>query len=379
MSEPTVVKRLHISGLTPQITQDHLRDRFKSFGTVLGLEVPGPNAFGEPRAFVYLNIETTPAQLRKCEWQLKTGEAALCRNQLTPGLNIMSGAHWRGAQLRLAEAKPRWDVKYASGSASSSKEDEAKRARKRLRRAIVQTGGKHAQDMRIVTEPRGKFWKIEDGHLVRPIAMRPSHPLPPALSSETKEKVARRPMKRMPRRVLDPERWGAAHEVFPELDVEREDGWEFEPAEEEEDDEGRVLLGHWRRGEEESPVYGRVQPIAEDPYATEESESEYDAGSRASSPMFPARDGSASPLFPTRDRSASPLFPSRTDRARSASPLFPSRPQERERSSSPLFPSRAAADDDRSNSPSRSASPLFPTRTAEARSGSSSPLFPSRA
>lgn len=69
MSETTVVKRLHISGLTPQITQDHLRDRFKSFGTVLDLEVPGPNAFGEPRAFVYLNIGTTPAQLRKCEWQ----------------------------------------------------------------------------------------------------------------------------------------------------------------------------------------------------------------------------------------------------------------------------------------------------------------------
>lgn len=386
MNEPTVVKRLHISGLTPQITQDHLRDRFKSFGTVLDLEVPGPNAFGEPRAFVYLNIETTPAQLRKCEWQFWKGRASLGFTELTSGLNIMSGAHWRGAQLRLAEAKPRWDVKYASGSASSSKVDEAKRARKRLRRAIVQTGGKHAQDMRLVTEPRGKFWKIENGHLVRPISMRPSHPLPPALSAETKEKVARRPMKRMPRRVIDPERWGAAHEVFPELDVEREDGWEFESAdEEEEDDEGRVLLGHWRRGEESSPVYGRVQPSAEDLYATEESESEYDAGSRASSPMFPARDGSASPLFPNRDRLASPLFPSRADRERSASPLFPSRREERERSASPLFPSRAADGEREPSSPSegaadagsdRSVSPLFPTRMP--RSGSSSPLFPSR-
>lgn len=77
MSEPTVVKRLHISGLTPQITQDHLRDRFKSFGTVLDLEVPGPNAFGEPRAFVYLNIETTPAQLRKCKCGKITGKAKL--------------------------------------------------------------------------------------------------------------------------------------------------------------------------------------------------------------------------------------------------------------------------------------------------------------
>lgn len=311
----------------------------------------------------------------------------------------MSGAHWRGAQLRLAEAKPRWDVKYAAGSASSSQEDEAKRARKRLRRGIVQTGGKHAQDMRLVTEPRGKFWKVENGHLVRPIAMRPSHPLPPPLTAADKEKVPRRPMKRMPRRVIDPARWGAAHEVFPELDAQRENGWEFESADEEEEDEdGRVLLGHWRRGQEESPVYGRVQPIAEDLYATEESESEYDAGSRASSPMFPARDGSASPLFPDRDRSASPLFPSRTEQERSASPLFPSRPQGRERSSSPLFPTRTeAVERERSSSPlfpsrpageavededavqsSRSASPLFPPRAIEARSGSSSPLFPSR-
>ncbi|EKD01730.1 hypothetical protein A1Q2_03967 [Trichosporon asahii var. asahii CBS 8904] len=327
MNEPTVVKRLHISGLTPQITQDHLRDRFKSFGTVLDLEVPGPNAFGEPRAFVYLNIETTPAQLRKC-------------------LNIMSGAHWRGAQLRLAEAKPRWDVKYASGSASSSKVDEAKRAR-------------HAAGDRAAGQV------LED---------REWPPRPADLYAV------------LPRRVIDPERWGAAHEVFPELDVEREDGWEFESAdEEEEDDEGRVLLGHWRRGEESSPVYGRVQPSAEDLYATEESESEYDAGSRASSPMFPARDGSASPLFPNRDRLASPLFPSRADRERSASPLFPSRREERERSASSLFPSRAADGEREPSSPSegaadagsdRSVSPLFPTRMP--RSGSSSPLFPSR-
>lgn len=283
----------------------------------------------------------------------------------------MSGAHWRGAQLRLAEAKPRWDVKYASASSSSSKEDEAKRARKRLRRAIAQTGTKHAQDMRPVTEPsRGKFWKLENGHLVRPIAMRPSHPLAPTLGSAEKEKEPRRPMKRMPRRVLDPERWGAAHDVFPELDVVREDGWAFESADEdeEEDEEGRVLLGHWRRGEEETPVYGRLQQTPADDlyadlYATEESDSEFDAASRASSPMFPTRGGSASPMFP-----------SRTDMERSASPLFPSRPQEgRERSASPLFPTRNG-NEERERSPS----PLFPSRPAEARSRSSSPLFPSR-
>lgn len=62
-----VVHRLHVSGLTPTITHDHLRDRFRSFGTVLNLDAPGPDAFGDPRRFVYLDIEMTPEQLRKCE------------------------------------------------------------------------------------------------------------------------------------------------------------------------------------------------------------------------------------------------------------------------------------------------------------------------
>lgn len=307
----------------------------------------------------------------------------------------MSGALWRGAQLRLAEAKPRWDLKNVAGAASSSKEDEAKRARKRLRRAIVLTGGKHAQDMRPVTEPRGKFWKLENGHLVRPIAMRPSHPLPPPLNSGQKERVARRPIKRMPRRVIDPERWGASHEVFSDVEVEREDGWEFESADEDlEDEEGRVLLGYWRREDQETPVYGRVQPVIDDLWASEGSESDYDAQSHAESPMFPTRGGSASPLFPNRERSASPLFPTRRRDDRSTSPLFPSRPQEKERSASsssparagdnergrsatPLFPSRPREEEGAAAS-SGSMSPLFPVRPTVDRSGSSSPLFPPR-
>lgn len=284
----------------------------------------------------------------------------------------MSGAHWRGTQLRLAEAKPRFDAKPAASSSSSAPSkaaaaDEERRRRKRLRRAVVQVGGKHAQDMRPVTDAaRGKFWKLEDGHLVRPICMRPSHPLPPTNRSEVEEKkVARRPMKRMPRRVLDPARWGAAHETFPDETVQREEGWEWESVasdaeQDEEGEDGRILLGHWRRGDERSPVYGRAEGSAEDLYASEATESDFEDGSEASSPMLPARDRSASPLFPTRrdQRSASPLFPTRTA----------------DRSPSPLFPSRPAADTG-IEAASPPGSPLFPTRT-EARSPS--PLFPAR-
>lgn len=63
----TVTKRLHIGGLTPTITLEHLRDRFKSFGTVLEVEETGLNALGEPRPFAYLTLETTPVQYRKCK------------------------------------------------------------------------------------------------------------------------------------------------------------------------------------------------------------------------------------------------------------------------------------------------------------------------
>jgi hypothetical protein len=43
----TLMTRLHIGGLTPLITPDHLRDRFRSFGTVLDVETLGPDALGE--------------------------------------------------------------------------------------------------------------------------------------------------------------------------------------------------------------------------------------------------------------------------------------------------------------------------------------------
>lgn len=63
----TVTKRLHIGGLTPTITPEHLRDRFRSFGKVLDVEEMGLNALGEPRPFAYITLETTPLQLRKCK------------------------------------------------------------------------------------------------------------------------------------------------------------------------------------------------------------------------------------------------------------------------------------------------------------------------
>jgi RNA recognition motif-containing protein len=62
-----VSKRLHISGLTPQITREDLTRCFSSFGTVKALDGLGKrNALGDPRPYAYLTIETTKPQLAKC-------------------------------------------------------------------------------------------------------------------------------------------------------------------------------------------------------------------------------------------------------------------------------------------------------------------------
>lgn len=62
-------KRLHISGLTPQITAGDLIRRFSSFGTVKALDALGKlDALGNPRPYAYLTLEATKPQLAKCAY-----------------------------------------------------------------------------------------------------------------------------------------------------------------------------------------------------------------------------------------------------------------------------------------------------------------------
>lgn len=42
----TVIKRIHVGGLTPSITPAHIKDRFKSFGNVLDVEDLKADALG---------------------------------------------------------------------------------------------------------------------------------------------------------------------------------------------------------------------------------------------------------------------------------------------------------------------------------------------
>ena len=61
-----VTKRLHVSGLTPQISAADLTLRFSSFGKVKALDGLGKlDGVGQPRPYAYLTLETTKSQLAK--------------------------------------------------------------------------------------------------------------------------------------------------------------------------------------------------------------------------------------------------------------------------------------------------------------------------
>lgn len=192
MAAPDIVtKRIHVGGLTPSITPTHIKDRFKSFGNVLQVEEMSEDGLGErlphlqprsstdssgqPRPFTFFTIQTTPPQLKKCKLMAPNCEAT---ELIKLGLNIMSGSMWRGCQLRLAEAKPKYEVRYVSSlveweqwpmrfrlqkERNPTKEEVADRLRKRKRRVLTARGpdmGKEAQDMRIPDERNYKSKKV---------------------------------------------------------------------------------------------------------------------------------------------------------------------------------------------------------------------------
>ncbi|WWC58359.1 uncharacterized protein I303_100899 [Kwoniella dejecticola CBS 10117] len=392
MVDPTMTKRLHVGGLTPAITAQHIKERFSSFGTVTNVEELKPDAFGQPRPFTFLTLETTPAQLKKC-------------------LNILSGSFWRGTQLRLAEAKPDYTTRYNPPDLSA---EETKRQldkkRKRVESKCGEDMGKLAQDQRLVTRDlaiKKTFWVVneDDGRVVRPLAIRPSHPLskPAKIVSKKENKDKKRvgisgPPKRLRRRVINPIIYGSVYitpkefdkglsEEAKGLDPSEEGVWQYEDmeVEDEEDieEDSQVVMGIWRKtnatGEvvEEQLVRGKKRRVI----TPEEDIYEYNFADRGS----PNRDQSSSPLFGKRDlpaeqaREESPLFPTRDDEISSAKPSQETQPEEEQTSqggSSPLFPSRAPLEQN-----ARSLSPLFPTRSSqpgEEESTPTSPLFPSR-
>ncbi|KAH6915634.1 hypothetical protein BKA70DRAFT_465787 [Coprinopsis sp. MPI-PUGE-AT-0042] len=201
MNEP-ITKRVHIAGLTPAITADDISKRLSTFGTVKSVEGVGLlDGLGQPRKFGYVTIETTTGKLARC-------------------MNVLSGSTWKGAKLRLGEAKP----DYAARIAAENEDTEPSRPRKRLR-----LDGVHSQDMSLIdaenVEKRGAWKKTSLGRLLRPVRMRPEHPLPPTLEElalmkkEQKRKATKTGKERKPKlrpppvraraRKIDMTKWGS--------------------------------------------------------------------------------------------------------------------------------------------------------------------------
>ena len=97
------IGRLHISGLTPAISYDDLSHRLGTFGSVIALDGFGKlDALGQPRKFAYVTLQTTKPQLSRCMY---LSNPSFHLNEF-PGMNAFSGSTWKGAKLRIGEAKP---------------------------------------------------------------------------------------------------------------------------------------------------------------------------------------------------------------------------------------------------------------------------------
>ncbi|KDQ62016.1 hypothetical protein JAAARDRAFT_190714 [Jaapia argillacea MUCL 33604] len=228
MSDPLITKRLHISGLTPSITPADLQTRLSTFGTVKSLDGFGLlDALGVPRKFGYVTVEGTKSGLARC-------------------MNLLSGVTWKGAKLRIGEAKPDYQQRLKRDRSPSPSSISQPTKKRRLPRGVQ---GIHAPIMDPITPAavssgEAKGWRITPGGtVVRPVRMRPEHPLPPlpasarekarkdkgkgkeergwkgkgketekiAEGSKVKKVKRREPPTRARRRTIDPTRWGSEH------------------------------------------------------------------------------------------------------------------------------------------------------------------------
>ncbi|KAG1853890.1 hypothetical protein DFJ58DRAFT_788800 [Suillus subalutaceus] len=202
MSTETITKRLHISGLTtPAITPADLAKRLGAFGRVISLDGFGKlDALGQPRPFGYATIEGHKTDLARC-------------------VNVLSGTVWKGAKLRIGDAKPDFRERLASVPSPPHKK---RRANSKV--------GTHAPDMSLVTpetaHTRGGWRVTEMGRVVRIMRMRPEKPLEPPrvltsagnkydkdgkLVTGKRKKRVKLPPTRTRRRTIDPTRWDSTH------------------------------------------------------------------------------------------------------------------------------------------------------------------------
>jgi len=179
-------------------------------------------------------------------------------------------------------------------------------------------------------------------------------------------------------RIINPTLWKPTHlneSSLEDGETEREEeGWEFESAsEEEEDEEGKILAGRWLKsteaGVEAEEVWVSGKAVPEYLPVEEDDVIENGVqGSRSVSPLFAGR----------RDRSTSPLFPTQRNEAEgSTSPLFAGRRQNIEEAPATLKVEHEESEDDFPLF-TNNETPAAEAYTAAPRLRSASPLFANR-
>lgn len=206
MSGGVVTRRLHISGLTPGFSREALHERLATYGEVIDLEgcTEGHvDAVGRRLPYAFVTLRTTPAQLTRC-------------------MNTLSGALWKGAKLRVGEARPQWNDRLAAErvkvqeTAIADAERSHERRRKWLRKRPwigVEAPKMHPVSHEDVREGLWGWKETPAGHLVRPMVMRPERPIatPCAGHVPTRTRKKHRIFKRAPRLTIDPTRYAQEH------------------------------------------------------------------------------------------------------------------------------------------------------------------------
>ncbi|KAG0702710.1 hypothetical protein DFH29DRAFT_804512 [Suillus ampliporus] len=254
MSTETITKRLHISGLTtPAITPADLAKRLGAFGKVISLDGFGTlDALGQPRPFGYATIEGRKSDLAKC-------------------VNVLSGTVWKGAKLRIGDAKPDFRERCVSAQCTHSqliqKQIDSPSLSSPPPKKRRLNSSTHALDMSLITPetaPTRGGWRVtEMGRVVRVMRMRPEKPLEPPrvlvttnkkrekdgkLGTGKRKKRVKVPPTRARRRTIDPTRWDSAHLKGIWLDAEVAGAVESDA----ENADGPVIPGKRRAEEAES-------------------------------------------------------------------------------------------------------------------------------
>ncbi|KAF6760784.1 hypothetical protein DFP72DRAFT_1042307 [Ephemerocybe angulata] len=140
-----VTKRLHIGGLTPSITLADLNKRLATFGTIEG-DISGlgkVDAVGRTKNFVHVTLKTNVGQLAKC-------------------MNVLSGSTWKGAKLKLSEAKPDYTERLEAEHAENARLA-AEPPRKKQRRNVGVAAPQHVARYPLIRLQKGGVEGHRDG------------------------------------------------------------------------------------------------------------------------------------------------------------------------------------------------------------------------